>query len=134
MAWRALAVDAAASTRAEFDGDGYTDVAVAAPGGTVNGKSGAGYFAVVYGMAEGPNGVERQVTAGAAQDRPADPQRPARVAGRSTSTANSDSATEVKPSLPPTKRGWPAPVNARPPDGRPSSSRPGPGWPLRATC
>jgi hypothetical protein len=36
-------------------------VAVAAPGGTVNGKSGAGYFAVVYGMAEGPSGVKRQV-------------------------------------------------------------------------
>ncbi|MCX5338839.1 FG-GAP-like repeat-containing protein [Streptomyces atratus] len=62
----ALAVDAAASVRADFDGDGYTDVAVAAPGGTVNGKSGAGYFAVVYGMAEGPNGVKRQVIS---QDR-----------------------------------------------------------------
>ncbi|MFI6727437.1 FG-GAP-like repeat-containing protein [Streptomyces atratus] len=62
----ALAVDAAASVRADFDGDGYTDVAVAAPGGTVNGKPGAGYFAVVYGMAEGPNGVKRQVIS---QDR-----------------------------------------------------------------
>ncbi|WP_327369197.1 FG-GAP and VCBS repeat-containing protein [Streptomyces sp. NBC_01217] len=57
----ALAADAAASVRADFDGDGYTDVAVAAPGGTVNGRSGAGYFAVVYGMAEGPNGVKHQV-------------------------------------------------------------------------
>ncbi|MGW4982462.1 FG-GAP repeat protein [Streptomyces mirabilis] len=46
--------------RADFDGDGYTDVAIAAPGGTVNGKAGAGYFAVVYGMAEGPNGVKRR--------------------------------------------------------------------------
>ncbi|MFE5094826.1 VCBS repeat-containing protein [Streptomyces sp. NPDC056638] len=62
----ALAVDAAASVRADFDGDGYTDVAVAAPGGTVNGRPGAGYFAVVYGMAEGPNGVKRQVIS---QDR-----------------------------------------------------------------
>ncbi|KOU70115.1 hypothetical protein ADK57_12505 [Streptomyces sp. MMG1533] len=62
----ALAVGAATSTRADFDGDGYTDVAIAAPGGTVNGKSGAGYFAVVYGMAEGPNGVKRQVIS---QDR-----------------------------------------------------------------
>ncbi|MFD9650948.1 hypothetical protein [Streptomyces mirabilis] len=62
----ALAADAAASVRADFDGDGYTDVAIAAPGGTVNGKAGAGYFAVVYGMAEGPNGVKRQVIS---QDR-----------------------------------------------------------------
>ncbi|MEU9287580.1 VCBS repeat-containing protein [Streptomyces sp. NPDC048275] len=62
-----LAVDAAAaSTRADFDGDGYTDVAIAAPGGTVNGRSGAGYFTVVYGMAEGPDGVKRQVIS---QDR-----------------------------------------------------------------
>ncbi|XES01315.1 FG-GAP repeat protein [Streptomyces sp. S1D4-11] len=62
----ALAADAAASVRADFDGDGYTDVAIAAPGGTVNGRAGAGYFAVVYGMAEVPNGVKRQVIS---QDR-----------------------------------------------------------------
>lgn len=52
--------------RADFDGDGYTDFAIAAPGGTVNGRSGAGYFTVVYGMADGPRGVKRQVIS---QDR-----------------------------------------------------------------
>lgn len=57
---------AAGSVRADFDGDGYPDVAIGAPGGTVNGRSGAGYLAVDYGMAEGPNGVKRQVIS---QDR-----------------------------------------------------------------
>ncbi|MEV0635195.1 FG-GAP repeat protein [Streptomyces sp. NPDC050619] len=56
-----LATGATTSARADFDGDGYPDMAIAAPGGTVNGKKGAGYFSVVYGMAEGPNGVKRQV-------------------------------------------------------------------------
>ncbi|MFE5136258.1 FG-GAP-like repeat-containing protein [Streptomyces fagopyri] len=62
----ASAAGAAGSVRADFDGDGYTDFAIGAPGGTVNGKSGAGYFSVVYGMADGPRGVKRQVIS---QDR-----------------------------------------------------------------
>lgn len=49
------------SARADFDGDGYPDVAIGAPGGTVNGRAGAGYFTVVYGMGQGPDGVKRQV-------------------------------------------------------------------------
>jgi hypothetical protein len=57
----ALAAAATGSVRADFDGDGYLDVAVGAPGGTVNGKAGAGYFAVVYGMGKGPDGVKRQL-------------------------------------------------------------------------
>ncbi|MER5433242.1 FG-GAP and VCBS repeat-containing protein [Streptomyces sp. NPDC002588] len=52
---------AAAPARVDFDGDGYADMAIAAPGGTVGGRAGAGYVAVVYGMAEGPNGVKRQI-------------------------------------------------------------------------
>ncbi|MFI8305021.1 FG-GAP repeat protein [Streptomyces sp. NPDC085927] len=47
--------------RADFDADGHPDVAVAAPGGTINGRAEAGYTAVVYGMAEGPNGVRHQL-------------------------------------------------------------------------
>ncbi|MFI0960430.1 FG-GAP-like repeat-containing protein [Streptomyces sp. NPDC021080] len=46
---------------ADFDGDGYPDVAIGAPGGTVDGHAGAGYFTVVYGMGHGPDGVKRQV-------------------------------------------------------------------------
>ncbi|GAA3502862.1 FG-GAP repeat protein [Streptomyces prasinosporus] len=49
------------SPRADFDGDGHPDVAVGAPGGTVGGRAGAGYVAVVYGMAEGPDGVRHQL-------------------------------------------------------------------------
>ncbi|MGW2530431.1 FG-GAP repeat domain-containing protein [Streptomyces sp. NPDC001595] len=57
----AAAPGAAVSARADFDGDGYADVAIAAPGGTVGGETGAGYVAVVYGMADGPDGVKRQI-------------------------------------------------------------------------
>lgn len=49
------------AVRADFDGDGYLDVAIGAPGGTVNGRAGAGYFTVVYGMGQGPDGIKRQV-------------------------------------------------------------------------
>ncbi|MER6439083.1 FG-GAP-like repeat-containing protein [Streptomyces sp. NPDC001185] len=62
----ALATGAAGTVRADFDGDGYPDFAIGAPGGTVNGRAGAGYFTVVYGMSDGPKGVKRQVIS---QDR-----------------------------------------------------------------
>ncbi|WP_139058431.1 FG-GAP-like repeat-containing protein, partial [Streptomyces prasinopilosus] len=50
-----------AVSRADFDADGQPDVAIGAPGGTIDGRAEAGYVAVVYGMAEGPNGVRRQL-------------------------------------------------------------------------
>ncbi|MEV0317106.1 FG-GAP-like repeat-containing protein [Streptomyces sp. NPDC050658] len=37
----------------DFNHDGYADLAVAAPGGTVDGKKNAGYISVVYGSAAG---------------------------------------------------------------------------------
>ncbi|MFE9925932.1 FG-GAP repeat protein [Streptomyces sp. NPDC005774] len=43
-----------AVSRADFDGGGHPDVAIAAPGGTINGRAEAGYVAVVHGPAEGP--------------------------------------------------------------------------------
>ncbi|MFI6946397.1 esterase [Streptomyces sp. NPDC050422] len=38
----------------DFDGDGYDDVLIGAPGGTVDGRKGAGYVTVQYG---GPGGI-----------------------------------------------------------------------------
>ncbi|MCG0062494.1 FG-GAP and VCBS repeat-containing protein [Streptomyces tricolor] len=45
----------------DFNGDGYRDVAVAAPAATVGGKSWAGQVAVVYGTASGPDPAKRQL-------------------------------------------------------------------------
>ncbi|GHG92794.1 FG-GAP-like repeat-containing protein [Streptomyces lanatus] len=62
----ALAVPATAAPRAEqlhddFNGDGYSDLAVAAPEATVDGKKQAGYVAVVYGSANGLDTSSKQV-------------------------------------------------------------------------
>ncbi|MFF1958029.1 FG-GAP-like repeat-containing protein [Streptomyces sp. NPDC058220] len=52
----------------DFNGDGYRDVAIAAPTGKVDGKTGAGYVAVVYGTKSGLDASKRtlisQATAG----------------------------------------------------------------------
>ncbi|GGV57402.1 hypothetical protein GCM10010294_04060 [Streptomyces griseoloalbus] len=45
----------------DFNGDGYADLAVAAPTATVDGKEGAGYVAVLYGSANGLRTATRQV-------------------------------------------------------------------------
>ncbi|MEU1007228.1 VCBS repeat-containing protein [Streptomyces sp. NPDC005890] len=45
----------------DFDGDGYRDVAVAAPFAAAGGKAEAGQVSVVYGTASGPNPARRQV-------------------------------------------------------------------------
>ncbi|MGW6267735.1 FG-GAP and VCBS repeat-containing protein [Streptomyces sp. NPDC055060] len=49
----AAAQDAAATVREDFDGDGYQDVAVAAPGAKVGGHASAGYVTISYGSAQG---------------------------------------------------------------------------------
>lgn len=46
---------------ADFNGDGYPDLAVAAPSATVGGKLGAGYVAVMYGSGTGVNRASKQV-------------------------------------------------------------------------
>ncbi|MEU6069717.1 FG-GAP-like repeat-containing protein [Streptomyces sp. NPDC047082] len=45
----------------DFNGDGYRDVAIAAPDATVNGKSQAGQVAVAYGTASGLNPAKHQL-------------------------------------------------------------------------
>jgi hypothetical protein len=45
-----------APVRDDFDGDGYQDLAIGAPNGTVNGKKEAGYVVVMYG---GPHGLTK---------------------------------------------------------------------------
>ncbi|MGW0868154.1 FG-GAP repeat protein [Streptomyces sp. NPDC002611] len=47
--------------REDFNGDGYADLATAAPSATVAGKKGAGYVAVLYGTANGLSTTNRQV-------------------------------------------------------------------------
>ncbi|MEE1758797.1 FG-GAP and VCBS repeat-containing protein [Streptomyces sp. SP18BB07] len=64
-----LAGSAAAATAARFDfnGDGYTDIAVGMPNATVGGKAKAGYVSVIYGGPESPyqsTGVISQAEAG----------------------------------------------------------------------
>ncbi|WP_060887568.1 FG-GAP repeat protein [Streptomyces caniscabiei] len=64
-----LAGNAAAASTARFDfnGDGYTDIAVGMPDATVNGKAKAGYVSVIYGGSESPyqsSGVISQAEAG----------------------------------------------------------------------
>ncbi|MER5402257.1 FG-GAP-like repeat-containing protein [Streptomyces sp. NPDC002599] len=49
------------SVRADFNGDGYTDIAVAAPWGTVGGYARAGYVSVVYGSSTGLDTKHRQL-------------------------------------------------------------------------
>jgi hypothetical protein len=45
----------------DFNGDGYSDVAIAAPEATVGGKTKAGYVAVLYGSASGLTTSSKQV-------------------------------------------------------------------------
>ncbi|MFF8725492.1 FG-GAP-like repeat-containing protein [Streptomyces sp. NPDC015171] len=51
---QASAAKAAVPARDDFNGDGYADLVVGAPHGTVGGKAGAGYLTVMYG---GPHGL-----------------------------------------------------------------------------
>ncbi|MET9757952.1 VCBS repeat-containing protein [Streptomyces sp. NPDC006372] len=55
------APSAAARLHDDFNGDGYQDLAVAAPRGKVDGQARAGYVAVVYGSAKGLDLTHKQV-------------------------------------------------------------------------
>ncbi|MEV8594244.1 FG-GAP and VCBS repeat-containing protein [Streptomyces sp. NPDC052012] len=62
------------TARADFNGDGYRDVAIAAPVAKVDGKSGAGQVAVVYGTASGLDTTKRQVISQATTGIPGVPE------------------------------------------------------------
>lgn len=53
VAGTASAKDGAPTVREDFDGDGYQDIAVAAPGAKVGGHTWAGYITISYGSAKG---------------------------------------------------------------------------------
>ncbi|MFC4508197.1 MULTISPECIES: FG-GAP-like repeat-containing protein [Streptomyces] len=58
----------------DFNGDGYRDLAIAAPIAKVSGKSGAGYVAVVYGSKSGLNTAKRQIISQATAGVPGTPE------------------------------------------------------------
>ncbi|MFE4965776.1 FG-GAP-like repeat-containing protein [Streptomyces sp. NPDC056660] len=57
----------------DFNGDGYRDLAIAAPVAKVSGKSGAGYVAVVYGAKSGLDTTKRQIISQATTGVPGTP-------------------------------------------------------------
>ncbi|MDN3022938.1 FG-GAP-like repeat-containing protein [Streptomyces sp. S.PB5] len=52
---------AVGESREDFNGDGYADLAVAAPSASVGGRTQAGYVAVLYGTADGLSTTGRKV-------------------------------------------------------------------------
>lgn len=80
-------VRAAAKVTRDFNGDGYQDMAVGAANGTVGGKTGAGYVAVVYGSRSGLDTRRYQVVS---QDSPGVPGPAEPDAGFGTSIAAGD--------------------------------------------
>ena len=70
----ATAASAAQSARPaiDFNGDGYADLAVSAPGGTVSGFSEAGYISVLYGSAAGVDTAHPKLITRATEGVPGD--------------------------------------------------------------
>ncbi|GGZ13013.1 FG-GAP-like repeat-containing protein [Streptomyces poonensis] len=58
----------------DFNGDGYRDLAIAAPLGKISGKSRAGYVAVLYGTKSGLSTTKRQVISQAVTGIPGTPE------------------------------------------------------------
>ncbi|MFD8818438.1 FG-GAP-like repeat-containing protein [Streptomyces sp. NPDC059627] len=69
----ATATAAPSGLSGDFNGDGYRDLAIAAPVAKVSGKSGAGYVAVVYGTKNGLDTTRRQIISQATTGVPGNP-------------------------------------------------------------
>ncbi|MET7637652.1 FG-GAP-like repeat-containing protein [Streptomyces sp. NPDC005438] len=61
--------------RADFNGDGYEDLALSAPGGTVDGLPGAGSVTVMYGSPAGASPEDRQLVDQSTREVPGHPSR-----------------------------------------------------------
>ncbi|WP_405613742.1 FG-GAP repeat protein [Streptomyces sp. NBC_00076] len=68
------AAETAPGVRQDFNGDGYEDLAVAAPHATVSGKARAGYVAVLYGSASGLEAGSKHVYTQASARIPGTPE------------------------------------------------------------
>ncbi|MET7699824.1 FG-GAP and VCBS repeat-containing protein [Streptomyces sp. NPDC005485] len=92
----AHAQPAAPGTRADFNGDGYEDLAVGAERATVGGKSAAGYVAVVYGSAHGLNLATKKVFTQASAGVPGTPEKGDAFGGRpATGDLDGDGYTDL---------------------------------------
>jgi hypothetical protein len=69
----------------DFNGDGYPDLAIGAPGSTVNGQSGAGTVSVLYGSSSGLSTSRKQVL-----KWPGDPDAEAPSGGYGTNLQSAD--------------------------------------------
>ncbi|MEU5638524.1 FG-GAP-like repeat-containing protein [Streptomyces milbemycinicus] len=68
----ATAATKSASPVIDFNGDGYADLAVSAPGGTVSGFSEAGYISVLYGSTAGVDTAHPKLITRATEGVPGD--------------------------------------------------------------
>ncbi|MEC4015284.1 FG-GAP-like repeat-containing protein [Streptomyces sp. H27-D2] len=96
------AVPAGLAPKADFNKDGYADVAVSAPSGTVGGKARAGYVTVVYGSAGGADTGKHQVLSQATAGVPGDPAADAAFGSRTVARdldgdGFTDLATQTSP-------------------------------------
>ncbi|MGW1880178.1 FG-GAP-like repeat-containing protein [Streptomyces sp. NPDC001975] len=69
----ATATAAPSGLAGDFNGDGYRDLAIAAPVAKISGKTGAGYVAVVYGTKNGLDTTKRQIISQATTGVPGNP-------------------------------------------------------------
>ncbi|GGV53191.1 hypothetical protein GCM10010277_50660 [Streptomyces longisporoflavus] len=70
----AAAPAAASKPVTDFNHDGYADLAISAPGGAVDGISGAGYVSIVYGSASGADTAHAKQINRATAGVPGDPE------------------------------------------------------------